>query len=100
MQIDTKRFVFALATAWAFWYSICSLSVAVAPVQTQAVLSFAMHYDLTGARTLSWISFVGGLILTTTGVAVFAATVGAIFNAGRRPRIPELFSGPMVEVRK
>lgn len=100
MRLDTKRFAFALATAWAVWYAICSLSVAVAPEQTQAVFSFAMHYDLAGARNLTWTSFFGGMILTTAWVAVFGATIGAIFNAGGRPRIPELFPGPVVGVRK
>lgn len=86
MKFDTKRFAFAAAAAWAVWYAICSFLVAVAPEQTQAVFSFAMHYDLTGARNLTWASFFGGLILTTLWIAVFAATVGGFFNARSGPR--------------
>jgi hypothetical protein len=85
MRFDTKRFAFALAAAWAVWYAICSLLVAVAPAQTQAVFSFAMHYELTGARSLSWASFFGGLILTTASVAIFAATVGGSSTHGSVP---------------
>jgi len=97
MRFDTKRFAFAVAAAWAVWYAICSFLVAVAPEQTQAVFSFAMHYDLTGARTLSWASFFGGLILTTAWVAVFAATVGGFFNARSRSRLSEPIAGRMAE---
>ncbi|MEK7380799.1 MAG: DUF5676 family membrane protein [Gemmatimonadota bacterium] len=81
MRLDIKRFAFAVAASWAAWYTLCSFLVAVAPVQTQAVFSFAMHYDLTGARNLTWPSFFGGLVLTTAWVGVFAATVGGFFNA-------------------
>ena len=98
MRFDTKRFAFALAAAWAVWYAICSLFVAVAPAQTQAVFSFAMHYELTGARSLSWASFFGGLILTTAVVAVFAATVGGFFNAGSRSRLSEPLTGRLAEL--
>lgn len=89
MRFETKRFAFAMASAWALWYTICSVLVVVAPEQAQAVLSFAMHYDLTGARNLTWPSFFGGLILTTAWVAVFAAAVGWFFNAGSRSRHAE-----------
>lgn len=86
MRFETKRFAIAVASAWALWYSICSFLVVVAPEQTQAVFSFAMHYDLTGARNLTWASFFGGLILTTAWVAVFALTIGWTFNAMRPSR--------------
>lgn len=89
MRFETKRFAFAVASAWAVWYAICVSLVVVAPEQTQAVFSFAMHYDLTGARNLTWASFIGGLILTTAWVAVFAATIGWFFNSlGRSRSIP------------
>lgn len=81
MRFDTKRFAIALASAWAVWYVICAFFVAVAPEQTQAVFSFAMHYDLAGGRHITWLGFFGGLILTTAWVAAFAATVGGFFNA-------------------
>lgn len=89
MRFDTKQFAFAVAAAWAVWYAICSFLVAVAPAQTQAVFSFAMHYDLTGARNLTWASFFGGLILTTAWVGAFAATVGGFFNARSGSRISD-----------
>jgi hypothetical protein len=80
MRFDTKRFALAVAVAWAVWYAICGFLVAVAPEQVQAVFSFAMHYDLTGARHLTWASFFGGLVLTTAWVGVFAATVGGFVH--------------------
>jgi hypothetical protein len=85
--------VIALASAWAVWYALCAGFVAVAPVQTQAVFSFAMHYDLTGARPMTWSGFFGGLGLTTAWVAVFGGTVAWFFNAANRSRIPEVSGG-------
>lgn len=91
MTFDTRRFAIAVALGWAVWYSICVLFVELAPQQTQAVLSFALHYELTGARNLSWTGFFGGLLLTTTWVAVFAATIGALFNVLGRDRKVAIF---------
>lgn len=91
MRFETKRFAIALAAAWAVWYAICAFLVAVAPEQIQAVFSFAMHYNLTGARHLTWASFFGGLILTTAWIGVFGATVGGFVNALGRARNVALF---------
>ncbi len=92
MRFDTKRFAIAVASAWAVWYTICAFLVAVAAQQAQAVFSFAMHYELTGNRPITWTSFFGGLILTTAWIAVFAATVGWFFNARSRLGIAESVS--------
>ena len=81
MRFDTKRFAYAVAAGWAIWYAICYFLIAVAPVQTQAVLSFALHYDLSAVRNVSWGGFFGGLLLSTAWIAVFAATIGGLFNA-------------------
>lgn len=98
MRFDTKWFAFAVASAWAVWYAGCSFLVAVAPEQAEAVLSFAMHYDLAGARNLTWPSFFGGLILTTAWVAVFAATVGGFYNMRNRSRFSEPAAGRMADL--
>ncbi len=98
MKFDTKRFALAAASAWAVWYTVCALFVAAAPQQTQAVIGFAFHYDLTGVRNLTWASFFGGLILTTAWISAVAATVGAFFNGRTRSRPAELFAGRMGEV--
>jgi hypothetical protein len=100
MKVDTKRFAIALASAWAVWYAICAFFVAVAPEQTQAVFSFAMHYNLTGGRHITWPSFFGGLILTTAWVAVFAATVGGFFNVRSGSRSSESVAGLKPEIPK
>ena len=44
------------------------------------------------------LSFFGGLILTTAWVAVFAATVGGLFNARSRSRLSEPMTGRMAEL--
>lgn len=81
MRFDSKRFAFAVAAGWAVWYALCYFLLVVAPDQLQAVLSFALHYDLKAARPVSWGGFVGGLLLSTAWIAVFAATIGWFFNA-------------------
>ena len=91
MRFDTKRFAYAVAAGWAVWYAICYFLVAVAPAQTQAALSFAFHYDLSGIRNVSWGGFFGGLLLSTAWIAVFAATIGGIFNALSRDRSVSVF---------
>ena len=91
MTIDTKRFALAVAAGWAIWYAICYFLVAVAPEQTQAVLSFAFHYDLSAVRNVSWGGFLGGLLLSTAWIAVFAATIGGLFNAFGRDRSVAVF---------
>lgn len=91
MKIDTKRFAFAVAAGWAVWYAICYFFVAVAPEQTQAALSFAFHYDLSAVRNLGWGGFLGGLLLSTAWIAVFAATIGGFFNAFGRDRSVAVF---------
>lgn len=80
MRLDTRRFAFAVAAGWAVWYAICYSLVAVAPEQIQTALSFAFHYDLSGARNVSWGGFFGGLLLTSAWIAVFAATIGGFYN--------------------
>lgn len=92
MRFDTKRFAFAVAGGWAVWYAICYFLVAVAPAQIQAVLSFAFHYDLNAARPVSWGGFFGGLLLSTAWIAVFAATIGGVFNWLGRDRTVGVFS--------
>jgi hypothetical protein len=91
MRFDTRRFAFAVAAGWASWYAICYFFVAVAPEQTQAVLSFALHYDLSAVRHVSWGGFIGGLLLSTAWIAVFAATIGGFFNALGRDRSVAVF---------
>jgi len=65
MRLDTKRFALAVATAWALRYTLCYLFVTVAPAEPQAVLSFALHYDLNAPRDVSWAGFAGGLLIST-----------------------------------
>lgn len=91
MRFDAKRFVFAVAAGWAVWYGICYFLVAVAPEQIQAALSFTFHYDLSALRNVSWGGFIGGLLLSTAWIAVFAATIGGFFNAFGRDRSVAVF---------
>ena len=80
MKLDIRKLAAATMLAWAAWYTICALLVAVAPGQLQAVLSFALHYDLTAGRSMSWGGYLGGMIVSTAWVGLFIGTIGWMFN--------------------
>lgn len=80
MQLDLKRLAFAAMVVWAVWYTICAFFVAVAPAELQAVLSWALHYDLNVPRTISWSSWFGGVIATSIWVGLFVACIGWAFR--------------------
>ena len=81
MRLDIKKLAIATMLAWAGWYTICALLVAVAPVQTQAVFSYVFHYELTGSRSITMSSYFLGMIGTSAWVGVFVASIGWFFNA-------------------
>lgn len=93
MKLDVKKLAIATMLAWAVWYSICALLVFVAPGQLQAVLSFALHYDLTAGRSITWAGYFGGMLVSTLWVGVFVATIGWWFNGLGKSRPVELGIG-------
>jgi uncharacterized protein DUF5676 len=69
---------------------VCSTAVAIAPEATAAFVGYVIHVDLTGfSRTLTWSSFVGGLLFWSMGTAIVFAAAGALYNRiARRMIIP------------
>ena len=81
MRVDTRALAIASGAAGATGFAICALFVAIAPDATSAVLTYVLHLDLTSmARPLTWGSFAAGVLAFATGLAIFAALVGSIYN--------------------
>jgi hypothetical protein len=81
MRLDARAFGIAAGAAAAVLFTICALAVALAPGPTTAVAGFLIHMDLSGmTRTISFGSFVGGLIAWTVGTAVTFAFTAAVYN--------------------
>ena len=93
MRLDTGKLAVAAMLAWAAWYTICAFLVAVAPNQTQDVFSYVFHYDLAGARPITWTSYLAGMISTTAWVGAVIASVGWCFNWLSKARDPAVL-GP------
>jgi len=81
MRLDARAFGIAAGVVAAVLFTICALAVAVAPEATTAVASYLVHMDLSEmSRTLTFGSFIGGLVIWTLGTAVTFGCAAAIYN--------------------
>ena len=81
MKLDIRAFALAVGGITAAVYTICAFFVAIAPEATRAFFSYLFHIDLTGmASTISWGSYLAGLLGTGLGMAFLAAVVAALYN--------------------
>jgi 2TM family of unknown function (DUF5676) len=81
MRINARGFGTAAGIVAAVLFTVCALAVAVAPDSTTAVAGYLIHLDLSGAtRTLTFGSFVGGLVIWTLGTAIVFGFAAAIYN--------------------
>ena len=82
MSLNPRAFGVAGGLTAAVLFVLCAAAVAVAPGGTTAFFGYLIHADL-GAfitRTLTWGSFVGGLILWTVGTALTFALIAWFYN--------------------
>ena len=81
MRLDPKAFGLAAGIAAVVLFVICALAVALAPDATTALAGFLIHADLSVfTRTLTWGSFVGGLLGWGLGTALVFSFVAALYN--------------------
>ncbi len=81
MQLDIRAFAIAVGGVTAAVFTICAFFVAVAPEATRAFFSYLFHIDLTGmTSTISWGSYLAGLLGTGLGMAFLAAGVAGLYN--------------------
>ena len=81
MRLDSRAFGLAAATIAAALFSVCALAVAVAPAWSTAVASSLIHLDLSDmARTITWGTFLTGLLWWSVGTGIAFAAAGGLYN--------------------
>ena len=86
MRLDTRAFALAAGGAAAILFTLCALAVAIAPDSTTALFGYLVHVDLSGLpRTLTFGSFVVGLLAWTVGTALTFGLAAKIYNRLIRP---------------
>lgn len=79
--LDSLALGLAAASVAALLFTLCALFVALAPDATVAFASDMIHLDLSGlARSLTWGSFVVGLLCWTFGTGLVFAAAAALYN--------------------
>lgn len=96
MRIDSKAFGIAAGTVAGALFTLCALTVAIAPGATTAFFGYLLHLDLSGlARPLTWSSYAAGLVCWTLGTALTFGIAAAIYN--RLASAPSLAGAPSRE---
>ena len=86
MRLDTRAFALAAGGAAAILFTVCALAVAIAPAPTTALFGYLVHVDLSGLpRTLTFGSFVVGLLAWTVGTPLTFGLAATIYNRLIRP---------------
>jgi hypothetical protein len=81
MRLNARAFGMAAGATAAVLFTVCSLAVAVVPGATTAFFGYLVHMDLSGLpRTLTFGSFIGGLVAWTLGTAITFGLAAAIYN--------------------
>jgi hypothetical protein len=88
MRIDARAFGLAAGLTAAVLFIICATAVAVAPGATSSVAGFLIHMDLSGlGRSMTWISFVGGLLAWSVGTGHTFGFTAWLYNRFSRPAV-------------
>lgn len=81
MKLDVRAFAIAAAVIAAVLDAICAFFVAVAPEQTTAFFGYLTHLDLSVIpRSLSWGSFIVGLVAWALGAAIVFGAAAWLYN--------------------
>ena len=81
MRLDSRAFGLAAGIVAVVLFITCWVAVALVPGFTAAVGSFLFHADLSGfTRSLSWPTFIGGLIGWGVGTAVVFWLIARLYN--------------------
>jgi len=71
----------ATAIASGIAYLVCVLFLTVAPQATMAFFSYVLHANLSGIiRSVTWGSFIVGLLVWSVGTGLYAAFVARLYN--------------------
>ncbi len=81
MRLDARAFGIAAGLTAGLLFVICAIAVTIAPGSTTSVASALTHMDLSGmTRSITWVSFIGGLLGWTLGTGLTFALAGWLYN--------------------
>jgi hypothetical protein len=81
MKLNERSLFLATAVTTGIVFLLCSLVVTLAPRPSWAFFSYILHTNLTGiAQTLTWGSFITGLLVWSLGTGLYAAVVARLHN--------------------
>ena len=80
-RLNVRSLFLATAITTGIAYLVCVLFLTVAPQATMAFFSYVLHANLTGIiRSVTWGSFIVGLIVWSVGIGLYAAFVARLYN--------------------
>ncbi|MEA5507924.1 DUF5676 family membrane protein [Halotia wernerae UHCC 0503] len=81
-KLRTRSLALATGLITGLVYTICILFIAVAPKATMTFFSYILHADLSNiVRTVTWGSFIVGLLFWSVGTALYAALIARLYNS-------------------
>ena len=82
MKLNVSAFSSAVGIAVAAAFTICAFFFAVAPEATAVAIGYLLHINLSGlARSITWPSYIAGVLAVGLWTALWAAVAAAIYNA-------------------
>ena len=80
-RLSVRSLFLATAIITGIAYLICILFLTVAPQATMTFFSYALHASLSGIiRSVTWGSFIVGLLVWSVGIGLYAAFVARLYN--------------------
>lgn len=81
LRLSVRSLFLATAIASGIAYLVCVLFLTVAPQATMAFFSYVLHANLSGiTRSVTWGSFIVGLLIWFVGTGLYAAFVARLYN--------------------
>lgn len=81
LRLGVRSLFLATAITTGIAYLVCVLFLIVAPQATMAFFSYVLHTNLSGIiRSVTWGSFIVGLLIWSVGTGFYAAFVARLYN--------------------
>jgi len=81
LRLSVRSLFLATAITTGIAYLVCVLFLTVAPQATMAFFSYVLHANLSGiTRSVTWGSFIVGLLIWSVGTGLYAAFVARLYN--------------------
>ena len=84
MKLKTQSFALALGQTAAIAYTLCALVVSLFPGLALTLVSWVFHMTNLGEISISWGSYIGGLIQITVYTYLFGLVLTGLYNRSVR----------------